>query len=107
MFRWITNSRLRTALAILFFCFLFALSIALIFSESVFGSSLGVALSPPGLTPIVGLLTAVASLVGTISTVLLAWRADPRTAKESDLKLIQLQQQIVELQLKLKSGDGG
>jgi hypothetical protein len=48
-------------------------------------------------------VAAITGMVGTISTVVLAWRTDRRTAKEADLKLVQLQQQIREHELKLIS----
>jgi hypothetical protein len=57
------------------------------------------------ITTLVGIITAFVNVFGTISTVTLAWRADRRTAKESDLKLIQLQQQIAELNSKLNAQD--
>jgi hypothetical protein len=58
------------------------------------------------ITTLVGIIAAFVSTIGTVSTVILAWRADHRTAKESDLKLDHLQQQISELQSKLSaSGD--
>jgi hypothetical protein len=47
------------------------------------------------------MVTALGSIIGTISTVVLAWRTDRRTAKEAELKLVQLQQQIKELEIKL------
>jgi hypothetical protein len=47
-------------------------------------------------------ITAIVSLLGTASTVFLAWRGDRRAAKESELKVVQMQQQINELSLKLK-----
>ena len=59
--------------------------------------------SPVNVIALTGMVTAVGSVLGTFSTVFLAWRADRRTAKESDLKLVQLQQQIKELELKLKA----
>ena len=101
MFRWISKSRLRIALAIIFFCLLFGISIPLLFYAADADGAL--ARSPQSFVPFAGMITALVSLVGTISTVTLAWRADRRTAKESDLKLIQLQQQIAELQMKLTS----
>ncbi|HSY36312.1 MAG TPA: hypothetical protein VK814_11230 [Acidobacteriaceae bacterium] len=102
MFRWTTQSRLRTALAIIFFVALFAVSVVLLawsfaFHATAFPGPFG----SSGLTGILGLTAAVVSILGTISTVILAWRADRRTAKESDLKVIQLQQQIAEMQEKL------
>jgi len=55
-------------------------------------------------------VTAIGGVIGTISTIILAWRADSRTAKESELKakeselkLVQLQQQIKEMELKLNA----
>jgi membrane protein implicated in regulation of membrane protease activity len=100
MFRWITQSRLRTALAILFFCLVLAISIPL--ALVTFFADVAIA-GPGNIVGIAGLVTAFASLIGTISTVILAWRADRRTAKESSLKLSQMQQQITELELKLKA----
>jgi len=52
---------------------------------------------------LVASMTAVASLIGTFSTMILAWRADRRATKEAMLKTQQIQQQIVELQMKLNS----
>lgn len=56
------------------------------------------------------IVTAIGGVIGTISTVILAWRADRRTAKESELKakeselkLVQLHQQIKEMELKLNA----
>jgi|SRR5271157_594935 len=103
MFRWLTKSRLRTALAVLFFCLAFAISLPLIFLAFVADVRL---VGPAQIVPITGLVTAFVSLIGTISTVILAWRADRRTAKESELKLIQLQQQIAELQGRLSTTAG-
>jgi len=42
------------------------------------------------------MVTGCVSALGTVSTVVLAWRADRRAAKESDLKMIQMQQQIAD-----------
>jgi hypothetical protein len=99
MFRWITKSRLRTALAILFFCLAFVISIPLVlFTFAADAHVVGVG----NFVGIAGMVTAIVSLIGTVSTVILAWRSDLRTAKESVLKLTQMQQQITELELKLK-----
>ena len=49
------------------------------------------------------LLTSTAGLLGTISTLILAWRADRKATSEEALKLIQLQQQITELQNRLRA----
>jgi hypothetical protein len=57
--------------------------------------------APADLLPWVALVTAIGSVLGTISTIILAWKADRRTAKESELKLVQMQQQIKELEAKL------
>jgi hypothetical protein len=97
MFQWIAKSRLRTALAILFFLLLSGLPRALqrLEREILLG---------PGTPPVdhvLNIAVGIISSVGTISTVILAWRTDRRSAKEADLKLIQLQQQIIELQRKL------
>jgi hypothetical protein len=55
------------------------------------------------LASITGAVTAFGGLLATFSTAILAWRTDRRTAKESELKLIQLQQQITELEGKLRT----
>jgi|SRR5450631_3223290 hypothetical protein len=95
---WMTRSRLRTALALLFFLSLFGLSLKWMFPRHV--------TPPPVENPeflpdsakggheLLPTLTAFVSLVGTVSTVILAWRADRRATKESNLKLMQLEQQI-------------
>ena len=98
MFAWISKSRLRIALAILGCVFALILSVLLIIA------GLSADLLPANgqrITALVGIITAFVSVFGTISTEILAWRADRRTARESDLKMVQLQQQIVELQMKL------
>ena len=64
------------------------------------------AMPATNLIALTGMITAVGSVVGTISTMVLAWRADRRTAKEAELKLVQLQQQIRELELKLTAPSG-
>lgn len=85
-------------MAILFFAILLVVSIVFLAASSRVHSETG------GQSLLVALtaMTAIGSLIGTVSTVLLAWRADWRTAKECDLKLVQLQQRIKELELKLK-----
>jgi hypothetical protein len=87
MFRWITKSRLRTSIAIVLFGFLF-----------IAGVVIDVVTHPSQAAVVTSLVTTIVSAVGTISTVFFAWRTDRRTAKESELKLIQMQQQILELQ---------
>jgi len=47
---------------------------------------------------------AIIAAVGTVSTMVLGWRADRRAANESELKLLQLRQQIAELEMKLSQG---
>jgi hypothetical protein len=89
MLTWITKSRFRTAIAILLFLGLFIVSAFYFF------------LLHDSSTAGISLITGIVSAIGTISTVILAWRADRRSARESDLKMIQLQQQIAELQRKL------
>jgi len=87
MFPWLAKSRLRTALTILFFAITFVLSVALSFYAS-YGST--TAISPStDLIALAGMVTAIGSLIGTISTVVLAWRTDRRAAKEAELKLVQ------------------
>jgi uncharacterized membrane protein YidH (DUF202 family) len=100
MLQWITKSRLRTALAILIFIIAFAISIPLILQ----GFSADLAPSNgQKITILVGIITAFVSAIGTVSTVILAWRADRRSTRESDLKILQMQQQIAELETKLRT----
>jgi preprotein translocase subunit SecY len=94
MFSWITSSRFRTALAMLFFIFLFLISISFAF---VLDSRIA------AITNTIGSVAALIGVLGTISTVILAWRADRRATKESDLKVVQMQQQIKELEIKLNA----
>jgi uncharacterized membrane protein (DUF106 family) len=56
---------------------------------------------------ITGLVTALLSLIGMISTLVFAWRADRRMIGESDRKLSELQKQIAELQRKLENASTG
>jgi cell shape-determining protein MreC len=103
MFQWLTRTRLHTALVILFFGVAFLISMALFFrapNPRDIAEFTGDKLSVNWLA-IAAMITAVVSVVGTVSTMVLAWRADLRTAKESALKLVQLQQQIKELESKL------
>ncbi len=95
--RWLAKSRLRTALAILFFWITFLLSVGLfsLYNHPLFRSS------SSDLIALAGMVTAIGSVIGTVSTVVLAWRTDRRTAKEAELKLVQMQQQIKELETKL------
>jgi hypothetical protein len=51
-------------------------------------------------------ITALAGALGTLFTILFAWRTDRRAAKESELKFVQMQQQITELQRKLDEQSG-
>lgn len=60
------------------------------------------AASPGALLAALPLLTGFVSIVGTTSTVVLAWRADKRSTAESQLKVQQLEQQIAELSKKLQ-----
>lgn len=101
-FQRITKSRLRTAFAIVALFAFFLLSIPLL----LFGLFADVSTSTTHLVAIAGLVTSVGSVIGTASTMVLAWRSDGRAAKESELKLVQLQQQIKELELKLNSSTG-
>jgi hypothetical protein len=103
MLSWITKSRLRTAFAILFFVFLFLCSFGFAFLTLTAKSA---PLTPQAtdFTPYIALITAIGSVVGTISTIILAWRADKRSAKENEFKVVQMQQQILELERKLKAG---
>jgi hypothetical protein len=96
MFRSLTESRLSTALALVFFVFVFLISVSFVVLDA---NSYGL----PSLTTVITIFGSVIGSVGTICTVILAWRADRRTARESDLKVVQLKQQITELQRKLNA----
>jgi len=98
MFRWAIQSRFRTALTVLAFCVVFALSVLVLLVAFAADARFWGVTQIPAMT---GLVTAIGSVVGTISTIYLAWRADRRTARESELKLVQMQQQIRELEAKL------
>jgi hypothetical protein len=132
MFKWITKSRFRTAVAVLAFFSVFLVS-ASVTAIGYFSSARPLASAPPSVEEeghaggrsgghvggggggggpqglgstysalnIVAPITTLIAALGTISTMILAWRTDRRTAKESDLKIIQMQQQISELQSKL------
>ena len=105
MVRWITKSRLSTALAIVFFLLVFFVSSVIVVRAALFDATwAGGAPDHGNLLPVI---TGFISAIGTVSTVILAWRADRRSAKESNLKMIQMQQQIAELQLKLNSSKDG
>src|SRR5277367_165958 len=54
-------------------------------------------------SPVPVIATLIVSVIGTASTIFFAWRSDRRAAKESDLKTVQMQRQIAELELKLKA----
>jgi uncharacterized membrane protein (DUF106 family) len=102
MVRWITNSRLRTAFAILFFVAVLLLSSFL----AVLGSW-GLHQDYSAIPVIIGLVTAAVSLIGIISTLVFAWRADRRMIGEPDRKLCELHKQISELQRKLENASAG
>jgi hypothetical protein len=50
---------------------------------------------------LIPLITGIVSAIGTLSTVILASRTDKRSAKESELRLLQMQRQIAEMQAKI------
>jgi membrane protein YqaA with SNARE-associated domain len=88
----------------LFFIGLFLFSIGLLaLRETTFSAGPSPLPAAPRVDfmPWIALTTAIGSVLGTISTIILAWRVDRRTAKESELKLVQMQQQIKELEDKL------
>jgi hypothetical protein len=110
MIKWLTKSRLRTALVTLGFFTVFLISFGFaifwpLLHPHVFSAGATPHSAPSGflqaLTAYVPSITAIVTAIGTISTLILAWRTDRRTAKESELKMIQLQQQIAEMQIKL------
>lgn len=100
MFQWIGQSRLRIALAMLFFCGLLVLSLPALFLSVLAGGSNGGA---GALEPLLALIGVLVSIIGTVSTVILAWRTDRLTATESELKVLQMQHQIDELQRRLNA----
>ena len=116
MLAWFTRSRFRVALTVSLFSALFAYSMVRVFNrpQVVVRSSGGdndlnnliippvIIEAAPREKTILPTITAIVSLLGTASTVFLAWRGDRRAAKESELKVVQMQQQINELSLKLK-----
>jgi protein-S-isoprenylcysteine O-methyltransferase Ste14 len=71
MVRWITNSRLRTAFAILLLVGVFLLS-----SFFAVLGSWGLHQDYSAIPVIIGLVTALLSLIGIIATLVFAWRAD-------------------------------
>jgi hypothetical protein len=58
---------------------------------------------PPSLLIWIPAFTAVMTAIGTISAVILAWRADRRTAREQALKIEQLEHELKELRRKSDS----
>ena len=109
---WLIQSRLRTALAVLMFAATLVVSIRILWdgvSKWVFEHT-GLILGGGGgggrvdqTTLAISALTALTGLLGTVSTLVLAWRTDRRSTAESRLKLVQMEQQILELERKLKS----
>jgi hypothetical protein len=119
VFEALAKSRLRVAVAMLFFLVVFLVSVARTgpgpATREIPSGTAGRVLSelekrqipPPenrsfAINATIALITAIISGLGTISTLVLAWRADKRASKESELKVTQLQQQVLELQLKLE-----
>jgi hypothetical protein len=45
-------------------------------------------------TILITAVTAIVSAIGTISTIILAWRSDRRDAREKELKIAQLEQEL-------------
>jgi hypothetical protein len=90
MVRWLTKSRLRTALALLFFVVVLSFALVLIAKALLTDGRFESLLEVVALTGMVA-----AGLLGTGLTLILAWRADRQMAKES----AQLQQKIKELEL--------
>ena len=91
MVRWLTKSRLRTALALLFFVVVLSFALVLIATATLVGAGFESLLEVVALTG-----TVAAGLFGTVLTLILAWRADRQMAKES----AQLEQKIKELELR-------
>jgi len=115
MLRWITKTRLRTVLAMLVAIFGPAILVAAIyFLWGLISHNAGPAAETGGelsassssIAAVVLVLTSITTVCGTISTVILAWKADRRASEEAHLKNLQLQQQIIELQQRLESTQG-
>jgi hypothetical protein len=107
MLRWITKTRLRTVLALLIAIFgptLFVLVFGPIW-KGIFPNSGPDNSSLSLKSDNVVIVTSITTVCATISTAILAWRADRRATEESRLKNLQLQQQIIELQKKLKPAE--
>jgi hypothetical protein len=85
MFRWITKSRLSTALSLLVLVGIFLLS-----SFFAVLGSWGLHQAYSEIPVAAGLVTALLSLIGIISTLVSARRADLRIAREFELKMSQL-----------------
>lgn len=53
-------------------------------------------------TPITTTITALVGALGTMAALIFSWRSDRRATKEAELKVVQMEQQILELERKLK-----
>ena len=101
MLRKIAQSRFKTAIAVLALALLFLVSLGIWLSINFLAHAES---NTSNLLALASLLTAICTAGGTISTVILAWKADKRAALESGLKIAQLQQQIVDLYARLQVG---
>jgi hypothetical protein len=84
--QWLTRTRLRTALAMWFFCTVFLVSVVLLLG-TISGDAYDAAPSWGRFIARTCMAAAFGSVIGAIATVLSARGADRRTAKESVLEL--------------------
>jgi hypothetical protein len=106
MIQWLLKTRFRIALVFLFFFVIFSIGFSRMKIDvenkpqhTTIGESSAIVSQINSLDGAVAFI----GMCGTLSTVILTWRADRRATKESDLKTQQMQQQIAELQMKLNS----
>src|SRR5215213_924637 len=88
------TSAQRIRMARVFFIGLFVLSLTASLNSV---SSTLVTIPPPQYNSIVlwvSVCTAVISAIGTVSTIILAWRSDRRDAREKELKIAQLEREL-------------
>ncbi|HUB31109.1 MAG TPA: hypothetical protein VL967_15495 [Terracidiphilus sp.] len=103
MIQLIAKTRFRVAILLLLCGFVFIASLALVIFSFTAGFGPAPASSRVNWVAIFGITLGVVSMLGTASTLVLAWRADVQVSGESTRKIARLQQQIVELQSKLNT----
>jgi hypothetical protein len=110
--RWLTDSKFKVAMTTLIFFVVFTFSVINILEKERqewggSGQQHQQAHDQDQTASPLTYLSTVIGLFGTLSSVALAWRSDRRTARESDLKMTQLRQQIAELELEIKATQPG